>query len=361
VKLIYHGPLNAGSTSLQRLEAFARLPGIEVVPLDTEMRFGTIGSFYQRARWKLRLPVDSRDENGALERLVAAERPDVVFVDNSRVIQRSTLRRLRGLGAKILVYYTPDDIISPHNLSWPLRLTFPEWDVFFTTKTFNLPELAERGVRRPILIGKAFDPALHRPMTREEVGKDYERYDGVFIGTYEAARCRSINVLASSGFRVAVWGSGWRRHQLAAEIELRPAIYGYDYTRAMHYGKIALCFLRKLNRDRITQRTMEIAATGRPMLAEKTKEHDDHFVEGVEYHGFASDQELADKAQALLLDRNELGLIGSRARARCLSSGYSTIARAAEMLQSIIGNDVSTIESNTHEARTSGKWKVGWP
>jgi spore maturation protein CgeB len=353
VKLIYQGPLNAGSTSLQRLEAFARVPGIEVVPLDTKARFGTVGTFYQRARWKLRLPVDSRDENGALERLVAAEQPDVVFIDNSRVIQCSTLRRLRRLGARILVYYTSDDIIGTHNLSWPLRLTFPEWDVFFTTKTFNLPELAARGVRRPILIGKAFDPALHRPMTREEVGEDYERYDGVFIGTYEAARCRSINVLASSGFRVGVWGSGWRRHVLASEIELRPAIYGYDYTRIMHHGKIALCFLRKLNRDRITQRTMEIAAMGRPMLAEKTKEHDDHFVEGIEYISFASDQELADKARALLLDRDELRVMGARARARCLSSGYSTIARAAEMLRSIIGDEAPTIESNRPQARTS--------
>ena len=104
-----------------------------------------------------------------------------------------------------LAYYTPDDIVGPHNLSWPLRFSFPEWDVFFTTKTFNIAELAALGVRRPVLIGKAFDPALHRPLTRAEAGEDFERWDLVFVGTYENQRCASINRLARQGMSVVVY------------------------------------------------------------------------------------------------------------------------------------------------------------
>lgn len=338
VKLVFQGPLNVGSTTLQRFQAFASLPGVTAVPLDAGAKFGTVGSLYQRLRWKLRLPVDVRGENAALEQVVAAQKPDVVFVDNSRVIRRATLRRLRALGTKALVYYTPDNVVAPHNQTWPLRRTFPDWDLFFTTKSFNVSELAERGVRRPILIGNAFDPAVHRPMTREEVGNDYERFDLVFMGHYEEARRRSLNALAEAGFSIVIYGgtvAGWKPSLLHGTILLRDAQYGQSYARGMHHGKIALCFLRKLNRDRITTRSIEIGAMGRPMLAEKTDEHDAHFIDGQEYMGFSDDYELIEKARMLLRDSDRARLLGERARARCLTSGYSTIDRGVEMLRSI--------------------------
>ena len=335
MKLLYHGPLQPGSTALQRMEAFAAVPGVEVVPVHTNVSFGMKLGLYRRVRWRLRVPVDDRDENGMLERAVATERPDVVFIDSSRVIRRSTLRRLRVLGAKVLAYYSPDDVIAPHNLSWPLRLTFPEWDVLFTTKAFNIPELAACGVRRPYLIGKAFDPKLHRPMTREEVGEDFERYDLVFIGTYEAQRCASINALAAAGFGVAVFGGLWQRTHLDSRVDLHCEQYGDEYVRKMHAGRIALGFLRKLNRDQITQRTMEITAMARPMLAEKTEELDKHFHDGQEYVGFGNDDELAGFARGILAKSDWRLSIGRAARQRCLTSGYSSSSRAKEMLEAI--------------------------
>jgi spore maturation protein CgeB len=237
-------------------------------------------------------------------------------------------------GVRCIAYYTPDDIIGAHNLSWPLRWSFPEWDLFFTTKTFNVAELAERGVRKPVLIGNAYDPKLHRPLSRAEVGEDFERFDLVFIGAYERERCQSINRLAEAGFGVVVYGkaAGWRPGALHGNVVLRDAQLAEAYTISLHHGKIALCFLRKLNRDRITTRTMEIAASGRPMLAEKTEEHDAHFVDGAEYVGFSTDAELVAKAKRLLDDRTRLLKLGEAARRRCLASGYSTVDRAREMI-----------------------------
>ncbi len=305
-----------------------------MTPLDSRAGRPTAQrpSFYRRVRGKLRWPVDDRGENGELLEAAARERANVVIIEASQVIQRETLRKLRRLGVSTLAYYTPDDIVAWHNLTWPLRLTFPEWDVFFTTKTFNVPELAARGVRRPVLIGKAFDPALHRPMTREEVGEDFERWDIVFAGTFERERCASINRLARCGMRVVVYGNGWSRSLLSSGVDLRSAMYGIDYARAVHTGRVALCFLRKLNRDRITQRTMEIAAMGWPMLAEKTDEHDAHFVDGTEYEGFASDDELVAKARLLQSDSARRSRLARAARDRCSRSGYSTIDRAEKML-----------------------------
>ena len=139
-------------------------------------------------------------------------------------------------------------------------------------------------MQRPVLIGKAFDPELHRSLTREEVGEDFERWDLVFVGAYEKERCASINRLARRGMSVVVYGNGWRRSVLAPEVDLRPQQLALDYTRAMRTGKVALCFLRKINRDRITTAIDRDSRRWHERCRGKTEEHDAHFVDGVEYY-----------------------------------------------------------------------------
>lgn len=344
-KLLYFGPQWAGSTSLQRLHAFQDLEGLTAIGIDCgatvkqRAPIWHLPSLWPRIRWRLRLPMDIEGENNRLIEAGASFEPDIVIVDNSKVISRKTLRRLREHGVRKLVYYSPDDVAAKHNLSLPLKWSLPDWDVVCTTKTFNIPELTELGVRSPFLIGKAFDPILHRPLHADDVGTEYERFDAVFVGTYESERCRSINVLAESGVSVVVYGSDkgkWSSSQLRPGIELRKSVFDDDYVRAWHTGKVALCFLRKINRDRITQRTMEIAAIGRPMVAERTDEHDLHFVEGKEYLGFLDDKELVLKVRSLLADDERRLAIGRAGRKRCVNSGYSAQDRAAEMLREFL-------------------------
>lgn len=335
VKLLYFGPQWDGSTSLQRLHAFQQLDGVEAIGIDSGAQVGGPSSLWRRLRWKLRLPVDVLAENERLIDAVATHHPHIVVVDNSKVIRQETLERLRNLAATRLVYYTPDDITARHNLSLPLKRSLPHWDVVCTTKTFNVPELAALGVCRPLLVGKAYDTALHRPMEAAQVGPDYERFDAVFVGTYERERCTSINALAEAGFSLVVFGEdkgGWRRAHLHPAIELRSSVFGQDYVAAWHAARVALCFLRKINRDRITQRTMEIAAIGRPMVAERTDEHDHHFEHGREYLGFRSDRELVEHVRQMLEDDSRRLAISAAARQRCVRSGYSTLHRARQML-----------------------------
>ena len=102
LKLIYHGTLWEGSTSLQRLAAFRGLPDVTVVANDTGARMGQGATFFKRIRWKLRWPTDDMNENANIVGVVNRERPDAVLFDNSRVITRTTLRQLRQLGVKTL-------------------------------------------------------------------------------------------------------------------------------------------------------------------------------------------------------------------------------------------------------------------
>ena len=338
-KLLYFGPQWAGSTSLQRLQAFQHLNDVSAIGVDNGAQVTRMSSLWHRARWRLRVPVDSLGENASLIAAAATHRPDIVLVDNSKVIRRNTLYALRQLGVSRIVYYSPDDIAARHSLSLPLKWSLPDWDIVCTTKTFNVPELAALGARKVLLVGKAYDPALHRPLDAASVGSDYEQFDAVFVGAYERERCASINILSEAGVSVVLYGADegrWCREQLHPRIELRKSVFAADYVAAWHAGKVALCFLRKINRDRITQRTMEIAAIGRAMVAERTHEHDQHFEHGSEYLGFSSDLELLQQVR-LLLDNNIRRLaIAEACRRRCLRSDYSTQDRARQMIAAFL-------------------------
>jgi len=327
---------------LQLSEALASVNGVEAIPSDSGLRVGKLVNPIHRLRWKLRWPADIAGENEMLREAIRRHQPHIVVVDSSKVLRRSTLRRIREVSQARLVYYTPDDIMGKHNLSRTLERSFDDWDVFFTTKTFNVEELRDAGVRRPLLVGNAFDPILHSPMSKEEVGEEFEAFDCIFIGVYEAARCKSINALADAGFSIVVYGSGnggWTSRSLNPSVQLRPSVYADEYRRSWHVGKLALSFLRKLNRDQITTRTMEVAAMGRPQVSEKTDELDAHFEDGKEYLGFKNDRQLVALVHEWLARNSDRCQLGQAGRQRCLSSGYSYLDRARWMVDRIMETD----------------------
>ncbi|MBN8806909.1 MAG: glycosyltransferase [Sphingomonas sp.] len=328
MKLVYHGDMGLGHHARQRAEAFARLPGVEVHRSAIPRLRGFLRLNAASLLRRLGMSVDFGGENAALLAMVRNVQPDIVFVDNARGIRPKTLTEIASLGAK-LVFSSPDDIVAPHNSSKWLVRSLPLWDLFFTTKTFNVEELRERGVHRPILVGNMYNPAIHRPLTSAEVGADFEAFDIVFVGTHEKEREDDLRALARTGMRVLVHGNtasrlskGWRVLEDDG-VTVRPAVIDDDYARAMHHGKIAMCFLRKMNRDQITQRSIEIPAMARPMLAEKTAEHDAHFVDGTEYAGFSTRDEMLAQATALLAEDGRRRELADAGRRRAQTSPYS--------------------------------------
>ncbi|MEW6731314.1 MAG: glycosyltransferase [Acidobacteriota bacterium] len=334
MKLLFVGPLWKGSTALQRFKAFQSLPEINVFPLDSMERVGK-ATLLDRLRHKLRWPADHHNLNHRLLNAMDELHPDAVFIDSVKIFLPATVKSLKLDYRARVVFYSPDDVSAPHNSSRQLEACDRLWDIFFTTKSFNMPELQARGVRQPILIGKSYDAEIHRPWNSTDVGDQFEQFDTVFVGTCEGSRLQSINRLAQAGIKVVVYGNGWDRSKLHSEVTLYNALYAEDYTRALHTGKLALCFLRKLNRDLVTQRSVELPAAARPMLAEKTGEHDQLFIDGSEYISFTNDDELVERAGQLLACDQQRVAIAQAGRERCLRSGYSTVDRAKEMYHAI--------------------------
>jgi hypothetical protein len=344
-KILFVGDMNEWGRTAQRARALIRL-GHAVTSVSTVRmphREGIDGQrLLEKALWKLGIPRDATGANRALKTFPTDAFFDILWADKAMTIKRGTLRVLRRrFPAMAMAWCAEDDMAAPHNQSMWFRRALPLYDVAFTTKTFNVSELMSIGARRVELFLDAYDETLHRPLDLSP--EDHARYgcEVGFIGTFEEDRAEQMLFLAEQGIVVTVWGSGWEQWKNKHEnlkVKYKP-IYGEEYAKAINGTKINLCFLRKINRDEVTSRSVEIPACGAFMLGERTSRHLEFFQENKEASFFSSRKELLEKVRYYLTHDDERRRIAAAGRARCLASGYSMCTQLAYMLTAV---DVSS-------------------
>lgn len=262
---------------------------------------------------------------------------DILWVDKGQSICADVLRQFKvSQPSCVLVNYSPDDMFNPGNQTDRYLAGISVYDLFVTTKSYNVDEFRDAGVRNVIFVGNAYEPSVHRPM---KIGADERaRYgsDVVFVGAVEPERLRSLDTLARTGLRLGLHGGGKEWLHLAKSYPNVCGscgfIAGMEYARILCASKIGLGFLRKANRDLQTTRSIEIPACGVFMLAERTVEHLELFEEGKEAEFFASDDELVDKCRFYLRNEEKRKKIAELGRERCLKSGYSNAERLSIVL-----------------------------
>jgi spore maturation protein CgeB len=288
-----------------------------------------------RVSYKLGRPFDLCGANAAIAREVARRRADVVWIDKGLEIRPATLAALRRQPSPpALVAYSPDDMLNPQNQSRYYLEGLALYDLHVTTKSYNVAELRELGARDVIFVDNAFDPATHRPL--ELSAEDRLRYGAGagFVGAMESDRAEQIVRLAEAGIEVAVRGPGWERlGRSHPNLRLDPrTLHDIEYTKAINATRINLGFLRKVNRDQQTTRSVEIPACGAFLLAERTDEHLRLFEEGREAEFFSSFDELLEKCRHYLAHDAERQAVAAAGRRRCLASDYSNAGRLAGVL-----------------------------
>lgn len=343
------------NTSVHRVRALQSL-GASVRVLDsTADAMGRAAGWSRRLRSRLfrhGFPVSLNDATADATRLLdAAASSDwtMIWLEKALTIGAPALKLLRArCPGALIVGFSPDDMHSRHNQSLQFVQALPQYDAFLTTKSYNVGELQHLGGRKVCFVGNGYDPESFRPL--DASATDIARLGGDvgFIGSYEPERAKQMLDLAAQGISVRVWGNGWTsmagRHPRLV-IEGRP-LHGDDFARACSAFTINLGFLRKLNRDQQTTRSVEIPACAGFMLAERTDEHQALFVEGQEAEFFSSPRELAEKCRHYLRHPLEARRIGQRGRARCISSGYSNAARLASALLPLLD---SRRDGRTHD------------
>ncbi len=341
MKILYAGPLTQGSTSLQRLEALKEL-GCSLTPINFAPNWARKNikpPLYYRIINKIIGPPDLTRVNRQIIEALRRDMFDLLWLDKGLMIKPETLRKIKESSpGTSIVGYSPDDMGSRHNQSKKFLACLPYYDWYCTTKTYNVQELKDLGCPRVIFTGNAYDPATHRPMDLSAAERESFGGPVGFIGSYEGQRYQAISFLAENGIQVGVWGDGWEENcqvRHANIIIKGPSIYGDGYAKAICSFDIVLGFLRKINRDLQTTRSIEIPACGAFMLAERTDEHLELFEEGKEAEFFGTDAELLAKVRYYLTQEKARKRIARAGRERCLKSGYSYRERLSEILKSI--------------------------
>lgn len=345
MEILYIGDLTPGGTCLMRLRALEdlghRVCGLTTVP-DKILRWQR--SLLFRLVRRITGPIDWAGVNREILRAASVKSWEILWLDKALTVKASTLASFRELQPECkIVGYSPDDMYAPHNHSRQFLEHLPLYDAFFTTKSYGVAELKSLGCPRVEFTENAFDPHTHRPM--QLTPGDYANYgaDVGFIGTFEADRAAQMTFLAKSGIPVKIIGNYWERwtDRPPAFTIRNGEVHGDEYAKAICATKINLCFLRKINRDLQTQRSIEIPACGGFMLAERTDEHCALFEEGKEAEFFSSQEELLSKVRYYLkhpIDRERIAAAG---RKRCLDGGYSYQDRLRQIINAVIAPQTS--------------------
>jgi spore maturation protein CgeB len=348
LKILFVGPLKVGSTTLHRMTALKQL-GHSVHGIDTWHApaagnpLAVMDRLMVRA-YRFGSPIrasyrDWVDANGSILSAYQNRRWDVLWLDKGVTIDPETLREVKTrYGQTRIVGYSPDDMMARHNHSRQFIDGLPHYDAFFTTKSYNVGELKSAGSSAVFFVDNAFDPVTHRPV--KVSSEDMRRIGGEvgFVGSYEGARANSIRLLAQSGVAVRIYGDNWQRlkdEKVSGLFIEGKTVIADEYARTICSFDINLHFLRKINRDQQTTRSIEIPACGKPMVAERTQEHLNLFEDGKEAIFFDSDDELLEKTQYYMKHPSICERIGRAGRDRCLRSGYSNQHRLKQMLQTL--------------------------
>lgn len=343
--ILFIGDLNEGNRSLMRskilrnfsaeLKLYSNTPVPFVAGLDRP-------SIFSRILNKLKYPRDEVGINKALMDLAnQSDSIDIAWIEKSTMLRPSTLKYFKKKSSHtLLISLSEDDMYASHNRSRYYQNALSLYDIVFTTKLYNLGELKSLGARDTCLFLDSYNYELHKPLKKYSLVRDKE-IDISFIGSYEKERSDIIFWLGDKGHKVIVYGNGWS-HLVGKNKNItimNKAILSEEYVKVINNSKINLGFLRKINRDEVTSRTMEITGCEGFLLAERTKRHSDLFIEGKEAEFFSSKEELKTKIEYYLSNFDELKRISLNGRIRCKESGYDMNSQISYILSYIEKNN----------------------
>jgi len=202
--------------------------------------------------------------------------PTVLLATGIAAIEAEDLSAIRAMGVHACNFLT-DDPFNPLISSRWFSKALPEYDVLFNPRHANMDDLRAAGCREVRYLPFAYAPEIHFP---EEPANQAEyasfASDLYFVGGADRDRIGYMSLLIREGFRLALYGPFWHRH-----LPTRSAARGIADAVTVRKGaaacKVALCLVRRSNRDGHCMRTFELPAMRTCMVVEDTEDHREIF------------------------------------------------------------------------------------
>ncbi|KYC36866.1 hypothetical protein WA1_45230 [Scytonema hofmannii PCC 7110] len=253
-------------------------------------------NWHLRGRYPSRLQAFSQN----IVQRCLAQQTEVLMTTGIAPISHQALSELSDRGIKKINFLT-DDPWNPVLYSpWFLK-ALPYYDIVFSPRRDNINDLLQLGCSHVQYLPFGFNEELFYPETSITLEEKYQYdCDVIFVGGADSDRRPWINALICAGLKVNLYGAYWERYP-----ETKSSLRGYANPRTLRLAtrtaKVALCLVRKSNRDGHVMRSFEIPAIGGCMLTEDTQEHREIFGdEGKAVVYFRTIPEMVEKAQWLL-------------------------------------------------------------
>lgn len=317
----------SSNTCLHRNWALHKLG--DVTEIDTTFQWNLICKILNYAYVTLKIPISYLRLQINKEIIATCKKQnfDIIWIDKGNYILPSTLRYIKKILPKSkIIGYSPDNMSERHNRTVWFEKGMKYYDWYLTTKSYIIDWLKVNGCKNILFVNNAYEDTFHHPYKLND--EERERLGGKigFIGSWEKERCDYILYLADHGIPVKVWGTGkWLEYtNYSPNLTITgKALFSEDYNKALSAFDISLCFLRKINSDLQTTRTMEIPACKSLLMAERTSEHEALFKDNIEAVFFSSKEELLEKCKYLIQHPEQRKDIAEKGYQRCILSGYS--------------------------------------
>jgi len=328
MKIVYAGPLDEGGTCLSRYNALTNIEE-KVEPFNTLAYLGRASRWQRLCEVLISSSRRFRQANEALLKLCASVEAGVLWVDKGFWIWPSTLKMLRRRGVFLVQHHT-DALWPLRSNFWlkqrSLRSTLALYDLYFTTNLYDYEAIKRQGIVRTELTSLGYDPERfnNQPSHREIDAQLATKL--LFVGHHELRTEAGMVALAKAGLPLTVYGSGWHKathkRQLEGAIKCRQ-LNNEEYIHSLKQATIGLCFVSEINRNQTAARSFEIPASGTFLLAMRTPQHSECYVEGKEAEFFDGPEELVRKARFHLENDGRRREIARQGHERCVRSDYS--------------------------------------
>ncbi|MBL0174105.1 MAG: glycosyltransferase [Ignavibacteria bacterium] len=281
--------------------------------------------FIRKVAWHVRghLPARLTAFCHEVQDVLAAYHPDVVLTTGVAPVDRATLESARRIGARCINYSTDDPFSPHHRASWFFD-ALPGYDLICSPRRAAIADYASVTAARVAYVPFAYDETLF--FTPEHIDDARRRAfacDVVFVGGADGDRAPYIGALLREGMTVGLYGSYWDRFA-ETRGHGRGQIGIEDIRLATACARIALCLVRRANRDGNSMRTYEVPSIGACMLTEWTPDHENLFgAEGEAVRYFRSIPEMIEKARWLLDRPEECARLAARAKEIVREGGHT--------------------------------------